>query len=267
MTLAPPPLPRPAPLGKSRNMIAVASGKGGVGKTWFAITLSHALARSGRRTLLFDGDLGLANVDIQLALNAGRQDLGAVLSGRLTLSGAVNRYGPGGFDVIAGQSGSGKLAHVPSNRLQILIGDLGTLAAAYDRVVLDIGAGVEQTVRLLAGQAGICAVVATDEPTSLTDAYAFIKLTHLERPGSDVRIVVNMAASTIDGERTYHTISATCERFLKISPPLLGIVRRDIRVREAIRNQEPLLTRFPASGAASDVEAIAARLIALPASS
>jgi flagellar biosynthesis protein FlhG len=71
-----------------------------------------------------------------------------------------------------------------------------------------------------------------------------------------------MAGSIADGERTYETISTTCERFLKISPPLLGVVRRDIRVREAIRNQEPLLTRFPASAAASDVEAIAARLIA-----
>jgi flagellar biosynthesis protein FlhG len=262
MTLAPTPLPRPAPIAKSRNMIAVASGKGGVGKTWFAITLSHALARSGRRTLLFDGDLGLANVDIQLGLNAGQQDLAAVLSGRMTLSEAVKRFVRGGFDIVAGQSGSGKLAHVPISRLQVLMGDLGTVAAAYDRVVLDIGAGVEQTVRLLAGQAGICAVVATDEPTSLTDAYAFIKLTHLERPGSDLRIVINMAGSIADGERTYETISTTCERFLKISPPLLGVVRRDIRVREAIRNQEPLLTRFPASAAASDVEAIAARLIA-----
>ena len=262
MTFAPTQLPRPAPIAKSRNMIAVASGKGGVGKTWFAITLSHALARSGRRTLLFDGDLGLANVDIQLGLNASQQDLAAVLSGRLTLSGAVKRFGRGGLDIVAGQSGSGKLAHVPTGRLQVLISDLGTLAAAYDRVVLDIGAGVEQTVRLLASQAGICAVVATDEPTSLTDAYAFIKLTHFERPGSDMRIVVNMASSTAEGERTYQAISATCERFLKISPPLLGVVRRDIRVREAIRNQEPLLSRFPASSAACDLEAIAARLIA-----
>jgi flagellar biosynthesis protein FlhG len=262
MTSVPTQLPRPAPMAKSRNMIAVASGKGGVGKTWFAITLTHALARSGHRTLLFDGDLGLANVDIQLGLNAGQQDLAAVLGGRMSLFDAVTRVGRGDFDVIAGRSGSGKLAHVPVSRLQILIGDLGTLATAYDRVVLDIGAGVEQTVRLLAGQAGICAIVATDEPTSLTDAYAFIKLTHLERPGSDMRIVVNLASSIADGERTYETINATCERFLKISPPLLGIIRRDIRVREAIRHQEPLLTRFPASPAACDVEAIAARLIA-----
>ena len=262
MTFAPMQMPQPAPTARSRNMIAIASGKGGVGKTWFAITLSHALAKSGQRALLFDGDLGLANIDIQLGLNAGQRDLGAVLSGRLTLSEAVTRFARGGFDVIAGQSGSGKLAHVPASRLQLLIADLGTLAKGYDRVVLDVGAGVEHTVRRLAGQAGICAVIATDEPTSLTDAYAFIKLTHLERPGSDVRIVVNMASSAAEGERTYHTLHTTCERFLKISPPLLGIVRRDIRVREAIRNQEPILTRFPASAAACDVEAIAAKLIA-----
>src|SRR5699024_1226179 len=148
-------MPRPAPMATSRNMIAIASGKGGVGKTWLAITLSHALARCGRRALLFDGDLGLANIDIQLGLNAGQQDLGAVLSGRLTLSEAVTRFTRGGFDIIAGQSGSGKLAHVPASRLQILIADLGTLATGYDRVVLDVGAGVEQTVRRLTGQTGI----------------------------------------------------------------------------------------------------------------
>ncbi len=262
MTFAPLPMPRPAPLAKSRNMISVASGKGGVGKTWFAITLSHALAKNGQRTLLFDGDLGLANVDIQLGLHASQQDLAAVLSGNLTLTEAAIHYSRGGFDIIAGRSGSGKLAHVPASRLRMLIGDLGTLAKGYERVVLDIGAGVEQTVRLLAGQAGICAVVVTDEPTSLTDAYAFIKLTQSERPGTDIRIVINMASSAADGERTYQTLQTTCHRFLKFSPPLLGVVRRDIRVREAIRNQEPLLTRFPASAAASDVEAIAMTLLA-----
>lgn len=245
---------------KGRNIVAIASGKGGVGKTWFAITLAHALAQGGARTLLFDGDLGLANVDIQLGLMP-KHDLGAVLSGRLTLNQATVAFEEGGFDIIAGRSGSGRLANMPASRLQMLGDDLALLAAAYDKVVLDLGAGVERTVRQLTNHVGSVVVVTTDEPTSLTDAYAFIKLTHLERPGTDLRIVVNMANSTREGERTFATLNKACEGFLKISPPLLGVIRRDTKVREAIRAQAPLLTRFPSTEAAADVEAIADKLL------
>jgi flagellar biosynthesis protein FlhG len=252
--------PRPTHRPRARNLVAVASGKGGVGKTWFSITLTHALARAGQRTLLFDGDLGLANVDIQLGLMP-KYDLGAVVTGKLTLNQAAVSFPEGGFDVIAGRSGSGSLANIPLSRLQMLADDMTLMAGAYDRVVLDLGAGVEKTVRALANQAGIILVVTTDEPTSLTDAYAFIKVTHMERPGSDIRVVVNMANSTREGERIYYTLLKACEGFLKISPPLAGVIRRDLKVREAIRNQTPLLTRSPNSEAATDVEAIAGHLL------
>jgi len=256
--------PRPNDRVKGKNMIAIASGKGGVGKTWLAITLAHALAKAKVRSLLFDGDLGLANLDIQLGLMP-KHDLGSVIAGRLTLNQAVfpfedeSNYG---FDIVAGRSGSGGLANIPASRLQILGDDLTLLATAYDRVILDLGAGVERTVRQLTHNVGTCLVVATDEPTSLTDAYAFIKLTHMERPGTDIRIVINMANSNREGERTYNTLLKACEGFLKISPALMGVVRRDTKVRDAIRAQSSILTRFPNSEAAVDVEKIAAGIIA-----
>ncbi len=259
MNSAPTLAPRPSSGSRGRNMVAIASGKGGVGKTWLAITLSHALAAKQVRTLLFDGDLGLANLDIQLGLMP-KHDLGSVIAGRLTLSQAVVPYEDGNFDIIAGRSGSGGLANVPASRLQVLGDDLALLAAGYDKVVIDLGAGVERTVRQLAHSAGTCLVIATDEPTSLTDAYAFIKVTHMERPGADIRIVINIANSTREGERTYNTLLKACEGFLKISPPLMGIIRRDSKVREAIKSQTSILTRFPNTEAANDVEAIAARL-------
>lgn len=263
MSLDPAPNPRPHARQKGQNMLAVASGKGGVGKTWFAITLSHALAKAGKRVLLVDGDLGLANLDIQLGLSP-KYDLGSVITGRLTLNQAILPYPDGQFDVIAGRSGSGRLANVPASRLQILGDDLNVLAANYDKVVLDLGAGVERTVRQMSHNVGTVLVVTTDEPTSLTDAYAFIKITHMERPGIDIRIVVNMADSVRDGERTYNTLNKACEGFLKISPPLMGVIRRDSKVRETIRNQASILTRFPNADAAADVEAIAARLLGHP---
>ncbi|MCW9001346.1 MAG: cobyrinic acid a,c-diamide synthase, partial [Rhodospirillales bacterium] len=208
----------------------------------------------------FDGDLGLANVDIQLGLMP-KHDLGAVIAGQLTLNQAASSFEDGGFDIIAGRSGSGSLASIPANRLQTLSEDLTLLSAAYDNVVVDLGAGVERTVRFLINTVGTCIVVTTDEPTALTDAYAFIKVTHLERPGTNIQIVVNMANSTREGERTYNTLLKACQGFLKISPPLAGIVRRDVKVRESIRSQSPTLTRFPNAQAASDVEAIAAKLM------
>jgi len=252
--------PRPAHRPKAKNVVAVASGKGGVGKTFFSISLTHALSRAGQRSLLFDGDLGLANVDIQLGLMP-KHDLGSVVTGRLTLNQAAVNFPEGGFDVIAGRSGSGSLANIPLSRLQILADDLALMAGGYDRVVLDLGAGVEKTVRALANQAGTILVVTTDEPTSLTDAYAFVKVTHMDRPGTDIRIVVNMANSTREGERIYYTLLKACEGFLKISPPLAGVIRRDIKVREAIRNQTPLFTRSPNSEAAADIEGIVAHLL------
>ena len=251
---------RPAAQARGRNVIAVASGKGGVGKTWFAISLSHALARKGTRTLLFDGDLGLANLDIQLGLMPKR-DLSGVIAGRLTLNQAIVPFPEGGFDIIAGRSGSGSLANLPVSRLQVLGEDLTLLSATYDKVVLDLGAGLDRTVRQLTHNVGTCLVIATDDPSSLTDAYAFIKVTHTERPETEIKIVINMASSIRAGERTYNTLLKACEGFLKFSPPLLGIIRNDVNVRETIRSQTPLLIRHPNCEAANDIESVASKLL------
>lgn len=241
-------------------MIAIASGKGGVGKTWFAITLANALAQAGKKVLLFDGDLGLANVDIQLGLMP-KHDLGGVISGRMPMNQAAIPFEDGGFDIIAGRSGSGNLADIPASRLQTLSEDLMLLSAVYDYVLLDLGTGVDRTVRQLMARVGSCLVVTNDEPTALTDAYAFIKLTHMERPNLGVQIVVNLANSTREGERTYNTLLKACEGFLKISPPLAGVIRRDTKVREAIRNQAPIMVRYPNTEATTDVVSIADKLL------
>lgn len=251
---------RPAKTAELRNLVAIASGKGGVGKTWLSITLCHALARAAQRTLLFDGDLGLANVDIQLGL-APPRDLGGVLAGRHGLEEATFRFEDGGFDIISGRSGSGSLASLAPDRLTALTGELSILAPRYHRVVLDLGAGVERTVRQLAACAATCLVITNDEPTSMTDAYAFIKLMLMQKPKADLRLVINMATTVHEGERTYATLRKACESFLKTVPPLAGIVRRDAKVKEAIRHQSPLLVRHPNSEAAVDVEALARRLI------
>lgn len=251
--------PPPAPL-TCPSMIAIASGKGGVGKTWFSTTLCYTLAQKGQRVLLFDGDLGLANVDIQLGLTP-EKDLGDVLDGKITLKSAITHYKEGQFDIIAGRSGSGNLASIPTQRLAELRNNLIGLAGNYDKVIVDLGAGVDRPVRLMAGPAGQTLIVVTDEPTSLTDAYAFIKLTHASNASANIGIIVNMAGSIREGEKTYDTLLSVCKNFLRYAPPLIGVIRRDLKVRDAIRAQSPLLKRHPSTEAAMDVEAIARKLL------
>lgn len=248
----------PAAAKLGANLINVASGKGGVGKTWLAVTLAQCLARHGS-VLLFDGDLGLANVDIQLGLDV-RHDLGNVVSGGLAMTDAVTRFQAGGFDVLAGKSGSGALADLEREQLRELREDLWRMARKYDHVIVDHGAGVEAAVRALMPRNGLTLVVVTDEPTSLTDAYALIKMTLHRNPGANLRIVVNMAENTRSGERTYATLAKACSNFLKMTPPLAGILPRDSHVPDAIRRQTALLVRHPDSEAARGVEALAREL-------
>jgi flagellar biosynthesis protein FlhG len=244
----------------SNNIIAIASGKGGVGKTWLAVTLSHLFARSGRHVLLFDGDIGLANVDVQLGLTPQR-DLSNVLSGKNTLKEAITQYSEGGFDIIPGRSGSTTLANMPPEKLEHIINELKDLRKNYDMVVLDLGAGVEHNVQHLASIASRCIVVVTDEPTSLTDAYAFIKITQANKTVPEIGIVVNQAATQKEGEATYHALNKACVNFLNMSPPLMGIIRRDNKVKDSIRSQKSLLIKAPHSTAATDAAVLSIKLM------
>lgn len=253
------PLPkttRPKPAFRADNIIAVASGKGGVGKTWFSVTFAHALVKEGKKVLLFDGDLGLANVDVQLGLTP-QYDLRQVIDGKITAERAIQKVPETGFDILAGQSGSGSLASMPVEDVIKLRDELLNISKGYDRVVIDLGAGVDRPVRILASSAKNVFIVINEEPTSLADAYAFIKLTHAAGLADTVNVIVNEATSRADGERAFETLAKVCQNFLKFRPHLAGIIRADKLVSEAIRNQMPLLTRHPNTQAAFDVEVIA----------
>ena len=248
------------PNNRPDNIIAIASGKGGVGKTWFAITLSNLFARAGRRTLLFDGDIGLANVDVQLGLTPQR-DLGAVFAGQCKLADAIILQAQPNLDIVAGRSGSTSLASLGVQKMEPVGEQLLKLAEDYDHVILDLGAGIEQHVQYLTSLASKVIVVITDEPTSLTDAYAFIKLCVTRDNAPQVQVVVNQAASQKEGEKTFETISRACTNFLKFTPVFLGVVRKDNKVKDAIRQQTSLVITAPHTTAATDVAAISIKLL------
>jgi len=243
---------------KGKNMIAIASGKSGAGKTWFAITLAQALSGFKQKTLFFDGDLGLANINIQLGLQL-QNDIGEVIKGSQTLNQIIHKTNKVNFDIISGRSTSANLDSMPIGRLQLIGGDLALLAAGYDKIILDLGSGTP--ARIFAGQAAKVLILCTDEKASLEEAFAFIRVMHNHYPNSDLQIIINQAIDIRDGQRTYETLLKACRDFLKISPPLLGIIRRDARVRDAIRSQTPLLTRYLTSEAAEDVLNIARKLV------
>lgn len=242
------------------RILAIASGKGGVGKTWFAITLSQAFARRGLRVLLVDADLGLANVDVQLGFQPAR-DLSAVIAGALPPEDAATHHEASGIDILAGRSGSGALAALEGQGLAAVLAAVARASTRWDRVVVDLGAGIEAPQRRLAAAADTLLVLATEEPTSLTDAYAVLKLHAADRPAGDARIVVNLATDAASGQRTHQALARAAATFLRREVPLAGIVRRDPKVRDAIRHQAPLLTRHPGSVAGQEVEAIARSLV------
>ena len=268
-----PPVSRTGPpaLRPAGRVIAVASGKGGVGKTWLSITLAHILTARACRVLLFDGDFGLANIDIQLGLTPLR-DLSDVATGRLSLAEAITRYaGPDGiepgFGILPGRSGASVLSSLQTPALDALLTEVRGLHA-YDTLLLDLGAGIDRITRRVAAWADTLLVVTTDEPTALADAYAVLKLHMRDRPvlvdddeaAMDARIIVNQASSIASGERAYATLAKACTNFLGRTPPLAGIIRKDPSVSDAIRRQTLLLTRHPNAPAAGDVGRIAASL-------
>ncbi|MEM9878970.1 MAG: AAA family ATPase [Pseudomonadota bacterium] len=243
------------------KMITVASGKGGVGKTWFSITLASALAHEGRKVLLFDGDLGLANVDVQLGLVPDK-DLGDLLAGDAPLADCVTRYEAAGFDVLAGKSGSGALSAMSRERVGSLKQHLLSAQDGYDHIILDMAAGVDQTNLYIGTHYGPTFVVLNGEPTSLTDAYAFMKLRRMRDPGADLRIVVNNAADREAADKAYHSIRKACETFLQFRPPILGSILSDEKVPSTILAQSDIFSRYPQAEAARQVQGIAKQIVA-----
>lgn len=235
------------------GLIAIASGKGGVGKTFIAIGLAQALAERGHAVTLVDGDVGLANVDVQLGLDP-QCNLGDVLAGRRTLKATLMRHSAG-FDVLPGHSGAPGLDAAALGRFLVLLrGMPGQL------VVLDLGAGIGAAQRGLAAASDLLIVVANEEPTSLTDAYAVLKLHRRDAPQGRAGLLVNMAGQAA---RVHAALDAACRGFLGTTLPLLGAIRRDAKVPAAIRAQMPLLTRHPNTPAAEDLRGLAATLAEL----
>jgi len=235
---------RPDPV----QVIAVTGGKGGVGKTSVAVNLAAALAAQGRRVLLFDGDMGLANVDVLLGLTP-RHTLEHVLDGRCTLEEAVIES-PLGFKVLPGASGIARLSELSTAEHLGLVQAFSHLTAGLDVLVVDTAAGIADSVRQFCQAAQQVLVVLRDEPASLTDAYALIKLLNRGNGVRRFRILANMSPSQGAGEAVFRKLERVTNRFLDVVLEYAGEIPDDSFVRSAIREQRAVVNAFPSSPAA-----------------
>lgn len=249
------------------NTILIASGKGGVGKTWLSINLAQALVKQKKRVLLFDGDLGLANVDIQLGLKP-KWDLDSVLKEKCTFEDAIfshkiNLPSKAHVDIITGRTTDGAFTAVSKAGVLSLKDSLTTIAPKYDHMIMDLSAGLDQIIQEFSTFACHCLVIVTDEPSSLADASAFITVTNQRNPDLPLHIVVNMAESEKHGKKIYASLIKEYGLSLSKIPPLAGIIHHDRSVPDSILNKSSTLTRHPRSQAARDIEYIATGLLEL----
>lgn len=239
--------------------IAVVSGKGGVGKTNLALNLSYALYRAKQKVLLMDCDLGLANLDVLLGI-APKVSIEQVILEEADFKDATVNIEPGGFSLLPASSGVDILGEVASPTQTGFLRRLNDYASSYEYLILDVGAGITDSVQNFAARAAMRVVVVTPEPTSITDAYTLIKVLATRHGITDFHILVNQATTPEEEKTSFSRLFAACEKFLDIGLQSLGAIKYDPAMLQAVRRQEPLLKFSPTSPAGKDLVAAAVRI-------
>ncbi len=240
---------------RSIPVICVTSGKGGVGKTSVSTNLSTALAAQGHRTLLLDADLGLANVDIMLGLNA-ESNIADVIRGDRCLR-EILVTGPHGLMVAPASSGVKRMTELTAAEHAGVIASFSEVSDLVDVMLVDTGAGISDNVIVYARAAHEIVVVVCDEPASITDAYALIKVLHRDYNVSRFRILCNRVDSADHGRRLYNQILKVIDRFLSLTPEYMGAVPDDRYLKRAIQQQRVVVDAFPLSKSATAFTALA----------
>lgn len=244
------------------RVIAVASGKGGVGKTNVSVNLGIALSKQGHRVLLMDADMGLANVDIMLGLQT-EFNLSHVLDGQKTLR-EVIVDGPSGLKVIPAASGVRRMAQLSAMENAGIINAFSELSNELDVLIVDTAAGIADSVVSFCRAAQEVVVVVTDEPASITDAYALIKVLSRDYQLTRFRLLANMSRSSAHGQQLYEKLAKVCEQFLDVSLDYLGTVPFDHDLRESVQKQVPVTVHRPNSVSAKAFNGMAQKIETWP---
>lgn len=240
------------------QVIAISSGKGGVGKTNVAVNLAIAMGASGRHPLLLDADLGLANVDVLLGLHS-RYSLLDVLAGRCGIEDTLI-HGPRGVMVVPACSGIKRMTELTNAEHAGVISAFSGLGNRFDSLLIDTGAGISDNVIVYARAAQEVVVVVCDEPTSIADAYALIKVLHRENGVDRFRILVNRSESAEHGRSLFEQMQRIINRFLDLTPDYIGCIPEDPYLQKSIRRQQAVVEAYPLSKSAVAFSKLASEL-------
>lgn len=244
------------------RVMAVSSGKGGVGKTNVAVNLGVSLTGMGRRVVLLDADLGLANVDVLLGLHA-KYNLSHVLSGERSLE-EIMVEGPGGLKIVPASSGIQRMSELNNAEQAAIIHAFAELNQDIDVLMVDTAAGIAGGVVNFVRACQDVILVVVDEPTSLTDAYAFIKLMNRDYGVFRFHIVTNMVQDVNHGQALFAKLCKVTDRYLDVALHFLGAIPHDEYLRRAVQKQNPVVLAYPNSKSAQAFRATALRTDALP---
>ncbi len=244
------------------QVVAVTGGKGGVGKTNVSINLSLALADLGRRVALLDADLGLANIDVLLGLTP-KNNLADVIRGDCPLSDIILN-GPGGVGVIPASSGTQSMVSLSSQEHAGLIHAFSDIGNQLDVLIIDTAAGISDTVVSFVRAAQEVLLVVCDEPSSITDAYALIKLLNRDYNMFRFRVLANMTRSVQEGQKLFNKLTQVTDRFLDVTLQYVGHIPFDESVRKAVQKQRAVYQLFPRSKASLAFKALAQKVDVWP---
>lgn len=228
------------------NIITVTSGKGGVGKSNVAVNLALELMNKGKRVLIIDADLGLANVEILMGV-IPKYNLKEVVDGNKKIEEIICE-GPNGLKFISGGSGIENIANLSEDNLNRLARDLASLDDLYDVIIIDTGAGINDTVMTFARIANQILLVTTSDPTAITDAYALLKvLNKASDEDNTVKVIVNMVKNRNDAIQVFNKLNLVCEKFLNRSLEVIEYIPDDVALEKAVRFQKPVTIESPRS--------------------
>lgn len=237
---------------KPVKVIAVAAGKGGVGKSNISVNLAIALAQKHQKVMLLDADLGLANVDILMGLHS-KYNLSHVIQGSCHLSDIIIE-GPAGIQIIPAASGTDFMAQLKPTEHAGIIDAFNELTDDLDYMIIDTAAGISDTVLSFARSSQELIVVVCDEPTSLTDAYALIKVMSIRYQWTHFRILANMVRHEKDGLELYNKLFRVSEQFLDVHLEYLGAIPFDEHIHLAVKKQKPVVLSYPESQASQAIQ-------------
>ena len=247
---------------KNIKVIAVSGGKGGVGKTNVSLNTAIALAQQGKRVLVLDADLGLANVDVMLGLRVQR-NLSHVLSGECELDDIIIK-GPAGINIIPATSGTQSMVDLTPSEHAGLIRAFSDMDTDFDVLIVDTAAGISDMVLSFCRASQDVMLVVCDEPTSITDCYALMKLLSRDHGIFKFKVVANMVRSPKEGQQLFGKLAKVTDRFLDVALDLVAVIPFDENIRKSVRKQQAIVEAFPESPAAVALKSLAKKIIAWP---